>query len=73
VDGIDLGEETLWADDLLGVDEVFITASSREVVPIVRIDARVIGDGAPGPMTKRLIDLYRDKVHTLISMKQTPE
>lgn len=73
VDGIDLREETLRPGDLLGADEVFITASSREVVPIVRIDARVIGDGAPGPMTKRLIDLYRDKVHTLMSTKQTPE
>ena len=52
--------------DLLGADEVFITASTRQVVPIVRIDERKIGDGTPGPMTKRLIALYRDNVRTLM-------
>jgi branched-chain amino acid aminotransferase len=69
--GIDMREETLWADDLLEADEVFITASAREIVPIVRIDARVVGNGAPGPITKRLIDLYREKVHDLMNAKQT--
>ena len=46
-------------DDVLSADEVFLTSTTRGVVPIVQIDERRIGDGVPGPVTRELIALYR--------------
>jgi branched-subunit amino acid aminotransferase/4-amino-4-deoxychorismate lyase len=42
--------------------EAFITSVSREILPVVRIDGTVIGDGRPGPVTGRLIQAFRDAV-----------
>jgi len=50
-------------DDVLGADEVFLTSTTRGVVPIVAIDERVIGDGTVGPVTKTLMDGYRELTH----------
>lgn len=52
--GIDCRETTLTRHDLYTADEVFITGTAAEVVPVVEIDGRKIGDGVPGPVTKRL-------------------
>ncbi len=41
--------------ELLGADEVFITGTSKGVVPVVQVDDRIIGDGLPGRNTKRLM------------------
>jgi hypothetical protein len=41
---------------LYTADEVFLTGTAAEVIPVVKIDARPIGDGKPGPQTRRLID-----------------
>ena len=51
--GFDLEERILLPDELLGADEVFITASSRQVVPIVKVDEQPIADGRPGPVTQK--------------------
>lgn len=42
-------------DAMLGADEVFLTSTTRGVVPIVRIDEHAIGDGTPGPITRELM------------------
>ncbi|MFM7250490.1 MAG: branched-chain-amino-acid transaminase [Planctomycetaceae bacterium] len=52
--GIDCRETTLTRHDLYTADEVFITGTAAEVVPVVEIDGRKIGTGVPGPVTKRL-------------------
>ncbi len=52
--GIDCRETTLTRHDLYTADEVFITGTAAEVVPVVEIDGRRIGAGVPGPVTKRL-------------------
>ena len=44
--------------DLHRFDECFLTSSVRGVVPIVRIDEHVIGDGRPGPVTRELLARY---------------
>ena len=64
--GFELEERMLLPDELLGADEVFITASSRQVVPIVKVDEQPIADGRPGPVTQKLISLYHEKVHALM-------
>lgn len=63
---IRLDERTIYPDALKRADEVFITASARQVVPVVQVDDVTIGDGAPGPLTRRLMALYRDKVQSLM-------
>lgn len=46
-------------DDLAHADEVFITSSIREVVPVVTIDGQPIGEGEPGPVARGLLRRFR--------------
>ena len=62
--GIDAREETLRDDDLLSADEAFLTSTTRELVPIVTVGERVIGNGRPGPVTGRLLAAYRELAWT---------
>ena len=52
-------ERLLHKDELRLFDEVFLTSSVKEVVPIVAVDAIRIGDGRPGRRTRRVMDLFR--------------
>jgi branched-chain amino acid aminotransferase len=64
--GFNLEERTFFPDALLDADEVFITASSRQIVPIVEIDDRKIANGRPGKITQQLLSLYAEKVRALM-------
>lgn len=55
-------EERFRIEHLLDADEVFLTASSIEVVPVVRIGRRRVGSGKPGPLTLEMQRLYRAEV-----------
>jgi len=57
--GIEAREQTLRPADLDTADEAFITSTTRELSPVVRINERVIGDGKPGPVTLDLLSRYR--------------
>ena len=57
--GIEAREEVLRPEDLDSADEAFITSTTRELSPVVRIDQRVIGSGRPGPITLDLLQRYR--------------
>jgi branched-chain amino acid aminotransferase len=59
--GVPLEGTVLRDEDLFAADEAFLTSTTREVVPIVRVDDRVIADGRPGPITRRLLDAYREQ------------
>jgi len=58
-EGIAVREEVLFPRDAYDADEVLITSSIREVVPVVRVDDVAVGDGAPGPVAARLLEAYR--------------
>ena len=60
--GIPVEERELPLADVHGADEVFITSSIRELVPVVRVDDRVIGSGTPGPVSRVLHRRFRDDV-----------
>ena len=45
--------------DLDAADEAFLTGSTREISPVVAIDDRVIGTGKPGPITLKLLEVFR--------------
>jgi branched-chain amino acid aminotransferase len=44
--------------DIFIADECFLTGSAAEIIPVVKLDSRVIGDGKPGPVTKRLTEAF---------------
>ncbi len=57
--GVPFREELLHLDDLVSADEVFLTSTTREVVPVRQLDDALIGDGAPGAITRRLVQAFR--------------
>jgi branched-chain amino acid aminotransferase len=57
--GIVVGEPNLTRYDLFNADECFLTGTGAELIPVVKIDGRVIGTGKPGPVTKRLVAKYK--------------
>ncbi|HEX8002159.1 MAG TPA: branched-chain-amino-acid transaminase [Mycobacteriales bacterium] len=61
-EGIEVVERSLVRSDLYFADEVFCTGTAAEVVPMVEIDDRTVGTGVPGPVTRRLVELYRQAV-----------
>ena len=54
-------EDVFTRHDLYTADECFLTGTAAEIVPVVEVDGRSIGDGRPGPLTKRLIDAFREE------------
>jgi branched-chain amino acid aminotransferase len=55
---VECEEKTLQRHDLYIADECFLTGTGAEVVPVTKVDGRAIGDGAVGPITKKLIDAF---------------
>jgi branched-chain amino acid aminotransferase len=55
---IPLRETKIQPDELRGADEAFITSATRGVLPVTRVDERPVGEGTPGPVTRRLMTLY---------------
>jgi branched-chain amino acid aminotransferase len=66
--GVPVREQVLRDPDLFGADECFLTSTTRELVPIVRVDDRVIGSGKPGPITQKLLAALRQKVRELTAV-----
>ncbi len=54
-------EEGCWPVEILdNVDEIFLTGSVKHLMPVTRLDEKIIGDGKPGPITQGLISLYEN-------------
>jgi branched-chain amino acid aminotransferase len=56
--GIPIEDAHLVPADVLAADELFLTSSIRGVLPVVRVDDHVVGDGTPGPITRELMRLH---------------
>lgn len=56
--GYTIAEKTITTNETFNADEVFFTGTFAEIVPIVEINKRVINDGKPGPITKRLMQEF---------------
>src|SRR2546427_12387042 len=57
--GIVVSEPNLTRYDLFNADECFLTGTGAELIPVVKIDGRVVGSGKPGPVTRRLVEKYK--------------
>lgn len=66
--GISTQEKSLNVDDLQNADEVLLTSTLREVMPVSEIEHHKIGSGAPGPITGRLQKIFHE--HAIQSSKQ---
>jgi branched-chain amino acid aminotransferase len=61
-------ESNLTRYDLFNADECFLTGTGAEIMPVIKIDGRVIGTGKPGPLSKKLIEEY----HALTKVSGEP-
>ena len=57
--GMTVSEPNLTRYDLFNADECFLTGTGAELIPVVKIDGRVIGTGKPGPLFRQLANEYR--------------
>ncbi len=65
--GTEAREARIRPEDVTAADEVFITGTTRDVMPVREVDNRTVGDGAPGPVTRRLAEVFRTRVDELIT------
>jgi len=61
-EGIVAAEKPLNINDLLDADEVFLTNAIMQVMPVRSVEKHRIGEGEPGPVAKRLLGLYKNRV-----------
>lgn len=58
---VELDERPFSIEEAYGADEAFLTSASTFVMPVVEIDGRKIGGGQPGPVARRLREIYIDE------------
>ncbi|GAB4259971.1 MAG: D-amino acid aminotransferase [Methylomicrobium sp.] len=58
--GIAYSEDILSLDALKMADEIWLTSSTREIIPVVELDSAPVADGKPGPIWKKMHQLYQD-------------
>lgn len=62
--GIEVAEELFTLHDVYTADECFLTGTAAELIPVICVDSRIIADGKPGPLFKKLLDKFRDLTQT---------
>jgi branched-chain amino acid aminotransferase len=62
--GLNVSEPNLTRYDLFCADECFLTGTGAEIMPVIKIDKRVIGSGKPGPITRKLVTEYHALTET---------
>lgn len=60
-------EEAVFADELDQIDELLILGTTTEVMPVVTVDGQAVGDGRPGPVTRRLQQAFRERTRRAAS------
>ena len=60
--GIPLRESGIPQDRLFDTTELFLSGTTTEIMPVTKVDGKPIGDGKPGPITRKLRDLFRQWV-----------
>ncbi len=66
--GLKVSEPNLTRYDVFNADECFLTGTGAELIPVVKVDGRVIGSGKPGAVTKKLVAAY----HALTKVSGEP-
>ncbi len=58
--GLPHREADIFEAELRDADEVWLTSSTREVMPVTRLNGKAVADGRPGPLWRRMADLYQE-------------
>jgi branched-chain amino acid aminotransferase len=58
-EGILAEERLIKLDEVYSADECFLTGTAAEIIPVVKVDGKVIGAGRPGAVTKKMIALFK--------------
>ena len=66
--GLPIQEREVTEAELRAADEIWLTSSTREVVPVTRLNGHVLGDGRPGPVWHQMARLYVDFKRTLCGL-----
>jgi branched-chain amino acid aminotransferase len=66
--GCEVAEPNLTRYDIFNADECFLTGTGAEIVPVVKVDGRIIGKGKPGSLTRNLVKQY----HALTKVSGEP-
>jgi branched-chain amino acid aminotransferase len=65
--GLAVEENIIGVQEIERSDELFLTSSTREIVPIVRVSGKAIGNGRPGPVTRSLMEAFRNETRVLLN------
>jgi branched-chain amino acid aminotransferase len=65
-EGVPFVERAIPKDEFLGADEIFITGTIKELVPVKSVSRRPVGDGRPGPVTRRLMSLFKSEIDRIV-------
>jgi D-alanine transaminase len=60
--GIQVTEQAVTVAELLAVSELLVTATTADVMPVVRLDGKAVGDGRPGPVGRALHTAFRARL-----------
>ncbi|MFC3039556.1 D-amino-acid transaminase [Virgibacillus xinjiangensis] len=60
-------EQTFTVKDLLAADEVFVTATKSDIIPILEVDGKQIGSGKPGNITAKILQEFRSLIYELVN------
>lgn len=60
--GIGLDESPITVDEIPGLSELFLTGTTTDVMPVVQLDGRYVGDGQPGELTRKLQRVLSDSL-----------
>jgi branched-chain amino acid aminotransferase len=63
-DGNPVTEVNMTRHDIFVADECFLTGTAAEVIAAVQLDRRIIGDGKPGPVTRKLVERFKALVNS---------
>lgn len=70
-EGFEIQEKILLPEDILLADEVFITSTLKEVMPVLHVEGKKISS-CPGPVTKKLLEIYRETVQWHVENAEEP-
>jgi branched-chain amino acid aminotransferase len=68
--GLSMEEKQLKPEDLCSASEIFMTSSTREILPVTNLDGQPVGNGQPGPETQRIHALYKEFVRVEVEKEK---
>jgi D-alanine transaminase len=66
---IEVIERSLSKSELARIDELFLTGTTSEVLPVTKVDGKPVGSGKPGPVTQKLVAEYQKEIEVLVTGK----